>query len=112
ESGAARSGPGARDADHADRVHRVLRAVPVRARAVLAHEHGAVDPAAVADQHDRRARGGGADLSAPGAAEEPPSVQDRRGTTIAAVATPPGVGAVAIVRLSGPRALEIARAIA
>ena len=29
--------------------------------------------------------------------------------TIVAAATPPGVGAVAIVRLSGPRAIEIAR---
>jgi tRNA modification GTPase len=33
----------------------------------------------------------------------------RSGDTIAAVATPPGRGAVAIVRLSGPRALAIAR---
>ncbi|HEY8521036.1 MAG TPA: tRNA uridine-5-carboxymethylaminomethyl(34) synthesis GTPase MnmE [Gammaproteobacteria bacterium] len=44
----------------------------------------------MADQHDRGARG----LS---------------GTTIAALATAPGVGAVAIVRLSGPRAFAIAR---
>ena len=32
--------------------------------------------------------------------------------TIAARATPPGVGAIAVVRVSGPRALEIARSVA
>ena len=35
----------------------------------------------------------------------------RRDDTIAALATAPGVGAIAVVRLSGPRARDIARAI-
>jgi tRNA modification GTPase len=35
----------------------------------------------------------------------------RRDDTIAALATAPGVGAIAVVRLSGPRALDIARSI-
>jgi tRNA modification GTPase len=35
----------------------------------------------------------------------------RRDDTIAALATAPGVGAIAIVRVSGPKALEIARAL-
>lgn len=38
-------------------------------------------------------------------------MQYRRDDTIAALATPPGAGAVAIVRFSGPSALEIARAL-
>lgn len=35
----------------------------------------------------------------------------RGGTTIAAVATPAGVGAVAVIRISGPSAFEVARAV-
>jgi tRNA modification GTPase len=38
-------------------------------------------------------------------------VDHRRDDTIAALATPPGSGAIAIVRLSGPQALAIARAL-
>src|SRR5690606_39881226 len=48
EPGTAGSSAGARDADHADRVHRVLRAVSVGPRALLADEHAGVDRAAVA----------------------------------------------------------------
>ncbi len=38
-------------------------------------------------------------------------MEHRRGTTIAALATPPGAGAVAIVRISGPATLQIAEAL-
>lgn len=41
----------------------------------------------------------------------PPSTQRDGGDTIAAIATPPGRGAIAVVRVSGPHALEIARRI-
>ena len=65
------------------------------------------DPAAVADQQARRARGGAELAAAPAniAREQPGATQ--RDDTIAALATAPGTGAVAIVRLSGPDARAI-----
>ncbi len=58
ESCATRSGASAHDADHADRVRRSARVLPGRPRPVPVDEHGVVDLAAVAHQHDRGARVG------------------------------------------------------
>src|SRR5690606_26136183 len=70
---------------------------------------GSPDLAVVVDHHRRRARGDRrASVASPAPSEEP-HLEHRRGTTIAAVATAAGEGAIAIVRISGPAALAIAR---
>ena len=45
--------------------------------------------------------------SPPNPLKMPPS-QNNRNATIAAIATPPGVGGIAVIRLSGPEAVAIA----
>ena len=86
----------------------LLDLFPGRSRALSADEHDAVDLAAVAHQHDRRARVG-RHVARTQARETRLAL--RRHDTIAALATAPGVGAIAVVRLSGPKARDIARAL-
>ena len=43
--------------------------------------------------------------------QAPPPVRDPERDTIAAIATPPGTGALAIVRVSGPGAVAVADAV-
>ena len=43
--------------------------------------------------------------------QAPPAVRDPERDTIAAIATPPGTGALAIVRVSGPGAVALADAV-
>jgi len=55
QPGAGRPGAGSGDAGHADHVHGVLCVFPVRAGALLVHQHDPVDSPAVEDQQGRRA---------------------------------------------------------
>jgi YidC/Oxa1 family membrane protein insertase len=69
-----------------------LRVLPSGPGAVLGHQHGPVDPAAVEHQPPHRGR------------DQSTAVSD----TIVAAATPPGRGGIAIVRVSGPAVPQIA----
>ncbi len=72
---------------------------PVRPGALLGRAEHAVDRAAVAHQPHAGGRGEG-------------ESQALSGETIAAVATPAGRGGIGVVRVSGPRAREVARSVA